>query len=478
MARFPKDSSGKAIPQFRTFSNQRRRGRTLAWVVMGGSVAILALALLGPALLRLIPSRYIVAYAPEFVQRMVANDNPQENLPSAEGAATVDVSELLQDLGPTPTALPAEAGTPVATTEAASISAEQAFAQPTSIAGPTPTVTPAYVPPQAEAAVVDGDAASLTESSTLLTGFTHTYQMWNNCGPATVTTALTYYDDSFTQTQAATYLKPNLEDRNVRPEEIVSYLRSEGYEGTYRINGDLALLKTLLHNGYPVMVEKGFDPEPDRLGWMGHYLLLTGFNDQTEEFITMDSYLGPNRGHNYTTLENFWRQFNHTYIVVHRPDQTSAVASIIGEEMDDLTMYSNGLYAAQADINLDSNDAYAWFNLGTNLTALGRYEQAATAFDEARRVGLPWRMLWYQFSPYEAYYRVGRLDDVILLADTTLANNGYAEESYYYKGLARLGNEDLTGARRDFENALRNNPNYTAAEQKLAEVLALIEQSS
>ena len=47
-------------------------------------------------------------------------------------------------------------------------------------------------------------------------------------------------------------------------------------------------------------------------------------------------------------------------------------------------------------------------------------EEAAAAFDQARQIGLPWRMLWYQFGPFEAYYETGRYDEVIALADATL----------------------------------------------------------
>jgi hypothetical protein len=52
---------------------------------------------------------------------------------------------------------------------------------------------------------------------------------------------------------------------------------------------------------------------------------------------------------------------------------------------------------------------------------------------------------------------------VILLAEVTLKDRPYFEESYYYKGLAEaaLGNEKQ--AREDFEKAARFNPNFTLA---------------
>ncbi len=77
---------------------------------------------------------------------------------------------------------------------------------------------------------------------------------------------------------------------------------------------------------------------------------------------------------------------------------------------------------------------------------VGQYDNAALAYDQARAIGLPWRMLWYQFGPYEAYYQAGRYDDVVLLADVTLTDRPYFEESYYYKGLALAALGDEAGA--------------------------------
>ena len=98
---------------------------------------------------------------------------------------------------------------------------------------------------------------------------------------------------------------------------------------------------------------------------------------------------------------------------------------------------------------------------------MGNYEQAATAYDQARAIGLPWRMLWYQFGPYEAYYQVGRYEDVILLSDVTLQDRPYFEESYYYKGLALAALGDVSSARDNFNNAIDFNPNYPPAAEAL-----------
>ena len=94
-------------------------------------------------------------------------------------------------------------------------------------------------------------------------------------------------------------------------------------------------------------------------------------------------------------------------------------------------------------------------------------EAAAQAFDAARVLKLPWRMLWYQFGPYEAYDHAGRYDEVIALADATLKPTGDLEESYYYKGLALQKLGQLADARAAFELALQYNAHYDAARQAL-----------
>src|SRR3954453_20356549 len=59
-----------------------------------------------------------------------------------------------------------------------------------------------------------------------LTGIQHIYQGWNNCGPATLTMGLTYFGFKNDQYQAAQWLKPNSEDKNVSPWQIVDYVNN------------------------------------------------------------------------------------------------------------------------------------------------------------------------------------------------------------------------------------------------------------
>jgi tetratricopeptide (TPR) repeat protein len=177
-------------------------------------------------------------------------------------------------------------------------------------------------------------------------------------------------------------------------------------------------------------------------------------------------------------MGEFWRHFNYTFFVVYPPEEETAVHTIIGPDLlDPLTMWQRAAQQAQTDIANNPEDAFAWFNLGTNLTQLGYlteeqafFSNAAAAYDQARTLGLPWRMLWYQFGPYDAYLANGRTDDIFTLTDAMFSSFGgqNVEETYYYRGRAKLQLGDTTGAREDFNTALQLNPTYTAAQRALA----------
>ena len=112
---------------------------------------------------------------------------------------------------------------------------------------------------------------------------------------------------------------------------------------------------------------------------------------------------------------------------------------------------------------MNPDNAYAWFNLGSNLLYFERYEEAAQAYDTALTLGLPWRFLRYQFGPYITYFNVGRYQDIYDLADATLALTSNAEESLLWRGWAQYRLGDTVGAIEDFQAALNVNPGYQDA---------------
>ena len=425
-----------------------------------------------PAILKAIPSRY-VARLPEPVQALGVREHV-EVLPTA--AFSSDVSHLLTEEEPVIAVAAATAEqmqapptpTPPPTTGVAAASTTLSEQAATATATPTVTPTPSPVPTATRVPI---------PAETRLTGIQHRFQDWNNCGPATLSMGLTYFDIYHSQSQTASVLKPDPEDRNVTPQEMAAYVNDRtDYAALERVNGDLYTLRHLLSSGYPVIVEVGIDPPGDFawMEWYGHYLLPVAYEDDSETFWVYDSWFGTSdvpqenaddegREISYRELDEYWKHFNRYYIVLYPPGDAAKVEAIIGENMDDTVMWRNALRRTQRELQANENDKFLWFNLGTIYNGLGDYERAAAAFDKARSLELPWRMLWYQSGPYEAYFEVGRYQEVIELADVTLQDRPYFEEAFYYKGLAlaELGQE--RAARQNMEKAASFNPNFEPA---------------
>ena len=306
-------------------------------------------------------------------------------------------------------------------------------------------------------------------------------QKFNNCGPANLAINLAYYGRADTQQDIARIIRPTYEDRNVSPWEMVNYvnnqtpLRAQTFSG-----GDLTVLKELLAAGFPVIIEKGLLPSAWE-GWMGHYLTLVGYDEAQQQFSTFDTFLGPwdssGRAETYEFIETYWQHFNYTFIIVYPPEAETVIEEIVGpERVDPLKMWQQTAVKAQNDIQSDPENAFAWFNLGASLTRLGQlnddatyYADAAAAFDQARTLGLPWRMLWYQFQPYEAYLANGRAADVLTLAQATLESGGgqFVEETWFYRGRAWQQQGELSRAAADYRRALELKPGWPQAEEAL-----------
>jgi tetratricopeptide (TPR) repeat protein len=314
-----------------------------------------------------------------------------------------------------------------------------------------------------------------------LTGFEVIAQQYNNCGPANLTMVLNHYGVTVDQIAIGQALKPNYEDRNVSPDELVRYVEEETDLQALMLHGlDLDALRRLLAAGFPVIVEKGLDLGPPH-GWMGHYLTLVGYDQGQGVFFGLDSYLGPwdssGRSFEFASLESLWAQFNRVAIVVYPSAQADEVALALGEEtLDAATMWLAAVGRAREALESDPDDAFAWFDLGASLYHFGvllgddaMVEQSAASFDRAREIGLPWRTLWYQFEPYLAYIAAGRFDEVLALTEAVMTTSGgrNIEESYLYRGHALLASGNARGAEQAYERALRLNPGFDAAQDAL-----------
>ncbi len=357
----------------------------------------------------------------------------------------VYIKNTINPIGPVPTALPI---TPKANT------ATPAPIQ-TSVAQVLPSITPTatFAPLPAQV---------------LMTSPPYEKQTANNCGPAALSMMLHMYGWQGDQSDISDIIKPVSGDRNVNPEELRYYIRTQAgwLNLEYRVGGNIELLKRLLAANYPVIVESVTSLNPaDALGptddlWAAHYLLITGYNDAQQEFTIQDTYHGADLKISYAQLEKDWKPFNNLYLVMYFPQFEEEMKTLLASDWDPSLNRQSALGLSESIVASNTADAFDWFNYGSNLTYFERYEEAALAFDKAREIGLPLRMFRYQFSPFLAYFHSGRNDDLLALTNYARGVTEMSEEVWLWYGYGLYRQGDNAGALKAWQKADSINPNF------------------
>lgn len=352
---------------------------------------------------------------------------------------------VIDPIGPVPTALPV---TPKPVTP--TVSPTNTI---TSQSQPTATMTATFPPLPAQASIKSPPFEK---------------QIPNNCGPATLSMALHLYGWEGTQKDISDLIKPVTGDRNVNPEELRYFVRTQAgwLNLEYRVGGNIELLKRLLAANYPVVVESVTSLNPaDALGpaddlWAAHYLLITAYDDSRQEFTIQDSYHGPDLTISYAQLEKDWRPFNNLYLLIYFPQFEEEVKTLLGSDWDPNLNRQRVLSGAEASTSDPAADAFDWFNYGSGLAYFERYDEAALAYDKAREIGLPLRMFRYQFGPFLAYFHSGRNEDLLTLTNYARGVTDMSEEVWLWYGFGLYRKGDYDGALKAWQKAAAVNPNF------------------
>jgi tetratricopeptide (TPR) repeat protein len=201
--------------------------------------------------------------------------------------------------------------------------------------------------------------------------------------------------------------------------------------------------------------------------WAAHYLLVSGYDESAQTFTGQDSFHGPNQVITASTIDSYWQIFNRVYLLVYPMDKQAMVQQILGDNWDADRNRQHALEVSQAETQSNPDNAYAWFNLGSNLVYFERYGEAGTAYDKARELGLYQRMLRYQFGPFFAYFNDGETNELITVTEYALERTPNSEEALLWHGWAEYRLGDKAQAKDDWEKALEAHPGYQDAQYAL-----------
>src|SRR3989344_2364563 len=305
--------------------------------------------------------------------------------------------------------------------------------------------------------------------SKILANDYHVFQTFNNCGPAALSMALSYYGINVSQQVLGDELRPyqnpqgDNDDKSVTLEELGEKAKDFDLIPYHRPNGNIELIKKFITYDIPILTRTLTKVNED----IGHFRLVKGYNDQTGQLIQNDSLQNKNLWYTYVDFLAIWEKFNHEYLVLVPNDKQEIVETILGEDLNEKIAWQKALRQAQGKLVENENDIYTRFNLSVALYEVGDFQRSVEEFEKIENL-LPFRTLWYQIEPIQAYYELGNYDRVFQITDKILNNGNLAfSELYYLRGQIYLKQNDKEAARQEFEKAILYKHNYTPAQEAL-----------
>lgn len=308
-----------------------------------------------------------------------------------------------------------------------------------------------------------------TPAKKILPNLSFVPQSYNNCGPASLSMALRYYNVNVSQETLAEALRPyNNEhgiddDKSVTMEEMSEKAKEYDLIPYHRPNGTLKQMKQFLTYDMPVITKEWLNEHED----IGHYRLLRGYDDTTQEIIQDDSYEGKDLRYSYARFDHTWSKFNYEYLILVPKEKQHIAEMILGENVNESTAWEHAAESEREKLSKDPSDVWARFNLSVIYYNQGKYEGSVAEFEQIEHK-LPARSLWYQIEPIQAYFMLGNDEKVFALTDDIITNNNPAfSELYLMRGEIYKKHGDINAARAEFEKAIFYNKNLQEAQNAL-----------
>lgn len=300
----------------------------------------------------------------------------------------------------------------------------------------------------------------------------HMFQSFNNCGPATLSMALSYLGIDKTQGELGEILRPyqvaggDNDDKSVTLSEVAAQAESYGLHTYLRPNGTPEKLERIIALGLPVVTRTWLESDED----IGHYRVVRGYDRSNKIFTQDDSLQGKDLTYSYDEFDEIWQPFNYEYLVIVDDERRAHVEAILGEEVDEQVAWENALARIEQEMQSDPENGHLGFAKSRIYYYLGDYAKSVEEFELAED-RLSFRTLWYQMEPILAYEKLGNRVRVFEVTDGILNNQNRAySEAYLVRGRMLEKNGDIAGARNEYEKALFYNRNSNEAQDAVLRV--------
>ncbi|OGE18829.1 hypothetical protein A3D83_04305 [Candidatus Daviesbacteria bacterium RIFCSPHIGHO2_02_FULL_41_10] len=288
------------------------------------------------------------------------------------------------------------------------------------------------------------------------------FQTFNNCGPAALSMALSYFGINESQQKLGLDLRPfqnpqgDNDDKSVTLDELAKKAQEYGLLTYHRPGGSIEQIKLFISYDIPVIVRTWLKQGND----IGHYRLIRGFDDTSGQIIQDDSLQGASLKYSYNDFTKLWQGFNYEYLVLVPRGKQKIAEAILGESLNGKKAWEKSLATAQKELESDPGNIFIQFNISVAYYYLGDYQNVVETFEIVEEK-LPFRLLWYQIEPILAYQKLKDYDRVFELSDKILNTYNRAfSELYQIRGeiYQEQGKEDLAQA--EFEKVYFYNKNF------------------
>lgn len=293
----------------------------------------------------------------------------------------------------------------------------------------------------------------------------HIFQTFNNCGPAALSMALRFYRVVVNQQELGQALRPyqipggNNDDKSVTLKELAEKSKDYGFIPYHRPMGNPEQVVKFIANDIPVIARTWTKPTED----IGHYRVIKGYDETLGIFIQDDSLQNKNLEYSYEDFNQIWKKFNFEYLVLVPKEKREIAEQILGENKEEKFSWQMAVENSLQELSSNPNDIYARFNLSVAYYNVEEFQKSTEEFEKIENL-LPFRTLWYQIEPIQAYFELGNYDRVFSLTDKILSNANRAfSELYILRGKIYQAQGKIQEARSEFEKAVFYNSSLKEA---------------